>query len=92
MNIKHTTHYRITINHIDKIITLDRPLSEAPFFQAPRVYCTKEDTKYHSLIHYGDCREEHYFRNYQDTLNYFIVLQKSKFYTGYLFNNIYSNL
>lgn len=90
--MKHTTHYRITINHIDKIITLDRPLPEAPFFQAPRVYCTKEDTIYHSLIHYGNCREEYYFRNYQDTLNYFIVLQKSKFNTGYLFNNIYSNL
>ena len=92
MNIKHTTHYRITINHVDRIITLDRPLPEAPFFQEPREYCTKEDTKYHSLIHYSNCREEHYFRNYRDTLTYFIFLQKSKSYTCYLFNNIYSDL
>lgn len=89
MNIKHTTHYRVTINHIDKIITLDKPLQEAPFFQDSRKYCEKEDPKTHALIHYSKCREEHYFRNYQHTLLFFKQCQKTKYFNGYLFNNIF---
>ena len=87
--MKHTSHYRITINHIDKIITLDKPLPESPFFQAPRNYCEKEDPKTHALIHYSKCREEHYFRNYEHTLKFFKDCQKSKYFNGYLFNNIF---
>lgn len=87
--MKHTTHYRITVNYIEKIITLDKPLSEAAFFKAPRVYCEKEDPKTHALIHYGKCSEEHYFRNYEHTIAFFNKCQNSNYFNGYLFNNIF---
>lgn len=87
--MKHTTHYRITINHIDKIITVTKPLPQCPFFESPRTYCDKEDPKTHALIKYLRCCEEHYFRNYEDTIKFFKQCQKSKYYTGYLFNNIF---
>lgn len=87
--MKHTTHYRITINHIDKIITLDKPLSQSPFFQEPRKYCEKEDARTHALIHYSKCREQHYFRNYQYALNFFKECQESVFLKSYLFNNVF---
>ena len=87
--MKHTTHYRVTINHLSKIITLDKPLSSAPFFEAPREYCELEDPKTHALIHYSKCSEEHYFRNYEHTLAFFKHCQQSKYFNGYLFNNIF---
>ena len=88
----HTTHYRITINHLSKIITLDKPLQSAQFFEGPREYCEREDAKTHALIHYSKCREEHYFRNYEHTLAYFKHCQQSKYFNGYLFNNVFEEI
>ena len=87
--MKHTTHYRVTVNHLNKIITIDKPLETARFFQNPHTYCESEDTKTRALIHYTSCREEHYFRNLEDAWCYFMKLRKNKYYTEYLFNNVY---
>lgn len=56
--MKHTTHYRV--KQLTTLINYhtDKPLSSAPFFEAPREYCEREDPKTHALIHYSKCREE----------------------------------
>lgn len=85
--MNHTTHYRITINNKDQIITLTKPLPYAPFFQNPTAYCTHENKKIGALIHESDHRQEYYFRNYQDALHYFNYLKQLT--PHYLFNNVY---
>lgn len=71
-----TTHHRVSVNNKNNIVLLDKPLKEAPFFENPRFYCQVYDSKTKALIHYGDKRIEHYFRNYKDALRYFNYLQK----------------
>lgn len=82
-----TTHYRITINDKDKIITLTKPLPEAPFFKNPSAYCQYNDRCSGALIHEDVNRLEYYFRNYQDTIRYFNYLKQML--PRYLFNNVY---
>ena len=72
----HTTHYRVSVNNKSKIVLLDKPLPEAPFFKNPREYCTCENSSTGALVHYGDIRIEYYFRNYKDAVRYFEYLQK----------------
>lgn len=69
------THYRVSVNNHNNIVLLDKPLKEAPFFENPRAYCQLEDYKIKALIHYGDVRNENYFRNYKDAIRYFNYLQ-----------------
>ena len=72
----HTTHYRVSVNYKSNIVLLDKPLKEAPFFKNPHSYCEVNDPKTKALIHYGDLRNEYYFRNYKDAIRYFNYLQK----------------
>ena len=74
--MKHTTHYRVSVNNKNNIVLLDKPLKEAPFFENPSSYCQVDDRKTKALIHYGDKRIEYYFRNYKDASRYFNYLQK----------------
>ena len=74
--IKHTTHYRVTVNNKSNVILLDKPLEEAPFFKNPRKYCQSENTTINALVHYGDLRTEYYFSNYKDTIRYFNYMKK----------------
>jgi hypothetical protein len=87
--LKHTTHYRLTINNKDLIITLTKPLPEAPFYKNPEKYCQYEDTKIKALIHENKHGYEAYFRNYQDTLRYFNYLKQLLPY--YSFNNVFED-
>ena len=82
-----TTHYRITINDKDKIITLTKPLPEAPFFKNPSAYCQYNDRTIGALVHEEVNKLEFYFRNYQDTIRYFNYLKQML--PKYLFNNVY---
>lgn len=87
--MKHTTHYRVSINHKNKIILLDKPLPEAQFFKNPRGYCQEEDETVKALIHSDNIRDELYFRNYKDALHYFNYLQKTD-KKNYDFFNVFS--
>jgi hypothetical protein len=87
--VKHTTHYRLTINNKDLIITLTKPLPEAPFYKNPEKYCQYEDTKINALIHENKYGYEAYFRNYADTLRYFNYLKQLLPY--YSFNNVFED-
>lgn len=71
----HTTHYRVSINNKDKIVLLDKPLDEAPFFKNPREYCQEEDETIKALIHWDNIRDELYFRNYKDASRFFNYLK-----------------
>lgn len=83
------TNYRVSINNKNKIVLLDKPLSEAPFFKNPREYCEVSNTKTKALIHYGDLRTEYYFRNYKDALRYFNYLQ-NMYQKNFEFFNVFS--
>lgn len=71
----HTTIYRVSVNNKDRIVLLDKPLEEAPFFKNPREYCQVEYETIKALIHYDNIRDELYFRNYKDALRYFNYLE-----------------
>ena len=73
--MKHTTIYRISVNHRDKIVLLDKPLEDSPFFKNPRGYCQEDDDTINALIHTDNIRDELYFRNYKDAHRYFCYLQ-----------------
>lgn len=73
--MKHTTIYRISVNHRDKIVLLDKPLEEAPFFKNPSVYCQEDNNRIKALIHRDNIRDELYFRNYKDTQRYYNYLK-----------------
>lgn len=90
--MKHTTHYRVTVNHFDHIVTLDKPLESAMFFKDPYGYCESQDTKSRALIHYSNLREEHYFRNLYDARRYFRKLHKSNYFYGYDFNDVFDEM
>ena len=64
--MNNTTHYRITINDKDKIVTLTKPLPQCPFFQNPHDYCDMEDYEYNCLVAYHpETRStEYFYRNY----------------------------
>lgn len=87
--MNNTTHYRVTINNRKQIITLTKPLPDAPFFKNPEKYCQYEDTKIKALIHEQQHGYEAYFRNYKDTLRYFNYLKK--LLPHYLFNNVFED-
>lgn len=72
--MKHTTIYRITLNHRDKIVLLDKPLKEAPFFKNPRGYCQEYNARIKALIHRDNIRDELFFRNYKDANRYYNYL------------------
>ena len=90
--MKHTCFYCVVVNHMDKIITLYKPLEYSIFARDPHAYCQTEDTKTHALIHYSLCREEHYFRNLTDARRYFNKLHKNKFYEHFLFNDVFEEM
>lgn len=75
--MKHTSIYRISVNHRDRIVLLDKPLEEAPFFKNPNGYCQENNSRIKARIHYDNIRTEYYFRNYSDTVRYFNYLQKT---------------
>lgn len=84
----HTTIYRVSVNNRDRIVLLDKPLEEAPFFKNPRGYCQEEDETIKALIHHEHIRDELYFRNYKDALRYFnYILQTEK--NNYEFFNVF---
>ena len=72
--MKHTTIYRMSVNHRDKIVLLDKPLEEAPFFKNPRGYCQEENERIKALIHRDNIRDELFFRNYKDANRYYNYL------------------
>lgn len=73
--MKHTTIYRISVNHKDKIILLDKPLEDATFFKNPRGYCQEDNARIKALIHRDNIRDELYFRNYKDAYRYYYYLE-----------------
>ena len=73
--MKHTTIYRISVNHRDKIVLLDKPLEEAPFFKNPRGYCQEENYRIKARIHRDNIRDELFFRNYKDAARYYNYLE-----------------
>ena len=75
--MKNTSHFRVSVNNKNNIVLLDKPLKQAPFFENPRSYCQVENSKTKALIHYGDIRDEYYFRNYKDAIRYFNFLKKT---------------
>ena len=87
--MKNTSHYRVTVNNKDNIVLLDKPLKEAPFFENPRSYCQVENSKTKALIHFGNIRDEYYFRNYKDALRYFTYLQKNNTKKNMIFFNVF---
>ena len=87
--MKHTTIYRISVNHRDKIILLTKPLPDCAFFKNPVQYCQENNTTIKARIHYGDIRTEYYFRNYRDTVRYFNYLQKTQS-KNYSFLNVFA--
>ena len=87
--MKHTTIFRISVNHRDRIVLLDNPLEDAPFFKNPIQYCQENNTKIKARIHYGNIRTEYYFRNYSDAVRYFNYLQKTD-PKNYSFFNIFA--
>lgn len=76
--MKHTQHYRVSINNISKIVILTKPLPECPFFKNPNGYCQENNSKIKARIHYDYVRTEYYFRNYSDAVRYFNYLQKTE--------------
>ena len=88
--MKKTTHYRVSVNNKDNIVLLDKPLNDSPFFKNPRVYCQEGNNKIKALIHYGNIRDEYYFRNYKDAIRYFNYLQKNDPKKTYDFFNVFS--
>ena len=87
--MKHTQHYRVSINNISKIILLTKPLPECAFFKNPIEYCQENNTKIKARIHYADNRTEFYFRNYSDAVRYFNYLQKTE-PKNYSFYNVFA--
>lgn len=87
--MKHTQHYRVTVNNISKIVLLTKPLPECAFFKNPTQYCQENNTKIKARIHYGDTRTEYYFRNYLDAVRYFNYLQKTE-PKNYSFLNVFA--
>lgn len=87
--MKHTQHYRVSINNISKIILLTKPLPECAFFKNPVEYCQENNPKIKARIHHGDIRTEYYFRNYSDAVRYFNYLQKTE-PKNYSFLNVFS--
>ena len=73
--MKHTTIYRISVNHREKIVLLDKPLEDAQFFKNPRGYCQEDNNRIKALIHRDNIRDELYFRNYKDTHRYYNYLK-----------------
>ena len=73
--MKHTTIYRISVNHRDRIVLLDKPLEDAPFFKNPRGYCQEDNARIKALIHRDNIRDELFFRNYKDTDRYYNYLK-----------------
>lgn len=73
--MRHTSIYRISVNYKDKIVLLDKPLDEAPFFKNPRDYCQEDDETIKALIHRDNIRDELYFRNYKDASRFFNYLK-----------------
>ena len=86
--MKHTQHYRVSINNINKIILLTKPLPECAFFKNPIEYCQENNTKIKARIHYGNTRTEYFFRNYRDAVRYFNYLQKTE-QKNYSFFNVF---
>ena len=72
--MRHTSIYRISVNHINRIVLLDKPLDEAPFFENPRGYCQEDNKIIKALIHRDNIRDQYYFRNYKDAYRYFNYL------------------
>lgn len=87
--MRHTTIYRISVNHKDKIILLDKPLEDAPFFKNPRGYFQEDNTRIKALIHRDNIRDELFFRNYSDAVRYFNYLQKAD-PKNYSFFNVFA--
>ena len=87
--MKHTTIYRISVNHRDKIVLLDKPLEEAPFFKNPRGYCQEDNARIKALIHRDNIRDELYFRNYKDAARYYNYL-KATLPKDFGFLNVFS--
>ena len=73
--MQHTTIYRISLNHKDKIVLLDKPLDEAPFFKNPRGYCQEFNDRIKARIHRDNIRDELFFRNYKDAARYYNYLK-----------------
>ena len=73
--MKHTTIYRISVNHRDRIVLLDKPLEEAPFFKNPRGYCQEFNDRIKARIHRDNIRDELFFRNYKDAARYYNYLK-----------------
>ena len=73
--MRHTTIYRISVNHRDRIVLLDKPLDEAPFFKNPRGYCQEFNDRIKARIHRDNIRDELFFRNYKDTDRYYNYLK-----------------
>ena len=73
--MRHTTIYRISVNHREKLVLLDKPLEEAPFFKNPHGYCQEDNARIKALIHRDNIRDEMYFRNFKDTLRYYNYLK-----------------
>lgn len=87
--MKHTQHYRVSINNISKVILLTKPLPECAFFKKPQKYCQENNLKIKARVHYGDIRTEYYFRNYSDAVRYFNYLQKTE-PKNYSFFNVFA--
>ena len=87
--MKHTTIYRISVNHRDKIVLLDKPLEDAPFFKNPRGYCQEDNDRIKARVHRDNIRDELYFRNYRDAQRFFNYLQKSE-QKNYSFFNVFA--
>lgn len=87
--MKHTQHYRVSINKISKIVLLTKPLPECSFFKNPVQYCQENNTRIKARIHYSDTRTEYYFRNYSDAVRYFNYLQKTE-PKNYSFFNVFA--
>lgn len=91
--MKHTTHYRITINYKDKIVTLTKPLPECPFFKDPHGYCEDEDHEfnclvtYHTETHIKEC----FYRNYSDARTHYDYLRRMLYGKGFIFNNVFED-
>lgn len=76
--MRHTQHYRVSINNISKIVLLTKPLPECALFKNPERYCQENNQKIKARVHYGNIRTEYYFRNYSDAVRYFNYLQKTE--------------
>ena len=87
--MRHTQHYRVTINNISKIILLTKPLPECAFFKNPNGYCQENNQKIKARVHYDNIRTEYYFRNYSDAVRYFNYLQKTE-PKNYSFFNVFA--